>query len=497
MQHRSAMTPSLIAEDLPHSIVATIFSSWICFVDVVRVDSAYCCTHRPSFLRAAYSENTTYQYPAGLDCVQQDTINAWILTRGVSIRYLKVTSCMVQAPNLLQTYLHATGKTILSVTFPVEYYVGSIAWKPVAIAFATFCPNLRRLENVSFQDTETWEKFSTCCPALEGITSAFVTNSSVEIIARRCLRLREIAFSRWVQITDSLILVLCLNARNLRHLVHVSSNSQPFTDTTIRTLALHCQHITTLEVSAREMTDASVYALAEHCRQLHTLTLRESASISGRALVHLSSVCNMRKFAFERLARITSDDLEQILLSAPDLRSLSMSHPPQRMEYRYERIGDLCPALCELEIISDRTVTPGCLQRMSQHCPDLHKLVLVGDSSSTGEDLRAVLLCCPRLTYLDLSNCKAVDDAVLNIISKHCLLLQVLIVRGLPGITDAGVLAVVQASPQLRSLNVQHSPRITNAGLAAVQAARPCLCASFPYCERWLGERVAVCDLFF
>ncbi|XP_041756222.1 uncharacterized protein LOC121584418 [Coregonus clupeaformis] len=193
--------------------------------------------------------------------------------------------------------------------------------------------------------------------------------------------------------------------------------------------AQHCDHMTCVDVSWSGATDTGIKALTDTCHGLKTVVLN-GCQVTDEALNALFIRCR--------------DSLRRLEVFG----CLSIS--PSCLN----TVSELCPGLETLNIGQIPKVTHPCLTLVTSRLKRLHSLNLTGLHAVSDQTVHRVLLQCPDLQSLTLSSCPGVTDMSLHKISTHAPRIRLLDVSGCSKVSDAGVKAVAVACRRLQHLDL-------------------------------------------
>uniref|UniRef100_A0A8C7DJC0 Uncharacterized LOC109875527 n=1 Tax=Oncorhynchus kisutch TaxID=8019 RepID=A0A8C7DJC0_ONCKI len=191
----------------------------------------------------------------------------------------------------------------------------------------------------------------------------------------------------------------------------------------------HCDHMTCVDVSWSGATDTGIKALTDTCTGLKTVVLNG--------------------------CQVTDEALNALVIRCRDsLRRLEVFGCLSISPSCLNTVSELCPGLETLNIGQIPKVTHPYLTMVTSRLKRLHSLNLTGLHAVSDQTVHQVLLQCPELQRLTLSSCPGVTDMSLHKISTHAPHIRLLDLSGCGKVSDAGVKAVAVACRCLQYLDL-------------------------------------------
>eukprot|EP00063_Salmo_salar_P053216 XP_014028051.1 PREDICTED: uncharacterized protein LOC106585862 [Salmo salar] len=191
----------------------------------------------------------------------------------------------------------------------------------------------------------------------------------------------------------------------------------------------HCDHMTCVDVSWSRATDTGIKALTDTCTGLKTVVLNG--------------------------CQVTDEALNALVIRCRDsLRRLEVFGCLSISPSCLNTVSELCPGLETLNIGQIPKVTHPYLTLVTSRLKRLHSLNLTGLHAVSDQTVHQVLLQCPDLQRLTLSSCPGVTDMSLHKISTHAPHIRLLDLSGCGKVSDAGVKAVAVACRCLQYLDL-------------------------------------------
>ncbi|XP_055774761.1 uncharacterized protein LOC129853090 [Salvelinus fontinalis] len=191
----------------------------------------------------------------------------------------------------------------------------------------------------------------------------------------------------------------------------------------------HCDHMTCVDVSWSGATDTGIKALTDTCTGLKTVVLNG--------------------------CQVTDEALNALVIRCRDsLRRLEVFGCLSISPSCLNTVSELCPGLETLNIGQIPKVTHTYLTLVTSRLKRLHSLNLTGLHAVSDQTVHQVLLQCPDLQRLTLSSCPGVTDMSLHKISTHAPHIRLLDLSGCGKVSDAGVKAVAVACRCLQHLDL-------------------------------------------
>ncbi|XP_036835310.1 uncharacterized protein LOC110525271 [Oncorhynchus mykiss] len=191
----------------------------------------------------------------------------------------------------------------------------------------------------------------------------------------------------------------------------------------------HCDHMTCVDVSWSGATDTGIKALTDTCTGLKTVVLNG--------------------------CQVTDEALNALVIRCRDsLRRLEVFGCLSISPSCLNTVSELCPGLETLNIGQIPKVTHPYLTLVTSRLKRLHSLNLTGLHAVSDQTVHQVLLQCPELQRLTLSSCPGVTDMSLHKISTHAPHIRLLDLSGCGKVSDAGVKAVAVACRCLQHLDL-------------------------------------------
>eukprot|EP00029_Vermamoeba_vermiformis_P005506 TRINITY_DN1931_c0_g1_i1.p1 TRINITY_DN1931_c0_g1~~TRINITY_DN1931_c0_g1_i1.p1 ORF type:complete len:1922 (+),score=411.10 TRINITY_DN1931_c0_g1_i1:83-5848(+) len=350
-------------------------------------------------------------------------------------------------------------------------------------------------------------------PHLQEVNFSFVkavTDSSLAVVAKRAPQLQKINLSNCTNITDEGIRVLC---SSLKELQEINLANSSITDESVQHMVTHLPKLKKIDLERCKITNAAL----RHIAQAQNLSCLESLSFnrclkiedSGLAAFEAKKCPSMRSIELNGCSQLTVEAIRSILVSFPNLTSLSL-------ESDYS-INDECVSIIsglskleKLNIRNTKVTSKGLVHLTAllnltyldiSKCPILPKVKEVNripDASSsqdfTSEEpgnftsivhnfegiereelievdksLEAFMeVVGPRLNTLLMAQCPTIPNYYFSLLGrKQVGLLQTLDLSENRELTTEALISITKGSPNLESLTLD-ACRLTDNGAFAI-----------------------------
>eukprot|EP00899_Mesostigma_viride_P008359 jgi/Mesvir1/17524/Mv08778-RA.1 len=402
-------------------------------------------------------------------------LGLWKLGHCKHLRYLNVAGCTdLQGVPFALVASSCRGLEILDAS-------GSDLRDSSMDVLAEYCPRLRRV-NLS------------CCTD--------ITDAGIRQLVKGCRQLQRIDLCK-TSVTDAGITAIANHCAELRHLD--AAFCVGMTDASLSLLARRCkdrlEHLG-LE-GCRSIGDEGMLAVAENCPSLRRLDIGAGDGCSSRGITEASLSVLARRCT--QLAYLRAPYAGQQLRSEPilamaghwgQLQHLNLSRSADMTDRAVQAIVRHCRALRELYLswcysvtdggvaplarhgppglralkLSGTQVTDASVVAIAAHCRQLRRFHL-GYTGITAQSLLAVAQHCPALESLSVENCQFDMDDALAAIGRGCPHFQVLRAKRCRMLSDEAIIRLVrERGAQMQELCLCES-RVTDAGLEAVGGA--------------------------
>lgn len=268
---------------IPLVLSSPILDEWVVFVDVVHVDSSFCCSRREEFLRLISS---ILFRPRGVESGFSARMVKWLLIRNVRVSTLQYHP---RSSGQIVKYLKKNPKCINEVVQCSE--------KSSQLCIGELCPNLRKFEGYWSMVDQIWcfsgllelrlhsadERILTSpFTKLQVLSIGRCRSSCLEtvekLVHKACLTLQKVSLP-WTQNAFSVnVLSQCHGLRSVRF------QARGVFD--MGYVARECQYICNLD-----LTDSHVLGVAQNLKQLRSISLRRCHSLTNNSLISLQHYC--------------------------------------------------------------------------------------------------------------------------------------------------------------------------------------------------------------
>ena len=220
------------------------------------------------------------------------------------------------------------------------------------------------------------------------------------------------------------------------------------------------------------VTDEGVLAVLATCAKLKYLDVSR-CSIGSKAqteLVQRSGLTFIDQgrttLGITKTNIITSELIERVMKSYPELRELSLTQCGVELELVVPMLNHY-PSLTSLNLAGS-DITSNDVLTFTKQCASLTSLNLAGCSGITSNAVLTFTKQCTSLTSLNLSDCNRIKDQAVMTLAEHCTSLTSLNLNYCFRITDPAVLALATACSSLTSINLANCTEITDEAVVAL-----------------------------
>lgn len=319
--------------------------------------------------------------------------------------------------------------------------------------------------------------------------------SSSTVLSTQLLRVA--LESKQVSNSSMQVLAECFQLRELQ--LHCTK----LTDATLEVIARRCCRLRDVDIAGcSRVSDDGVMAMAHHAMHLERLNVSACHRVSDRSVLALANRPSQTLVAVNvnKCLRISGASLAILLQSQTNLQTLGCAHCPKALDTSFLETTVLllrsrstqngANVACNLEELN----ASGCLTRGAkvdetlQHLIASHGSVLTALNVGGLEpmDLAAFesIAQCANLRRLNLAMCRTLTDANVESIAAACKQMQVLELPGCVRLGDGALAAIGQSMKELKHINLEFCYGITDDGF----------CALVTGCERLTAVNVRACN---
>lgn len=225
----------------------------------------------------------------------------------------------------------------------------------------------------------------------------FITNEGIRQIGENCRKLEDFNIDGITQITDSVVIIVCLNLENT---------------------------LLKLKLDGEELTSLTFCALAK-CTKLELLAVPYSEGLTDDGLASIQTLPNLRWLQIHKAKYVSSAGLTTFFKSV-NFRNLVYLdiESPEMDDQAVFKLVETCPLLHSLLLCWCWEITDFGLEAIVCNCCRLCQLDLTGLFSITGLCLLKIPEKLPHLRLLNLQQCNnVVDDILPKVVSQACSLI--------------------------------------------------------------------------
>jgi hypothetical protein len=338
------------ATPLPEEVTIDLLTNWLCFRDVVRLDSAVCAVVMRLWLHQCFSaDGAILQFPY-FESYHSSYIE-WCSSRRIYVGGICLqcndASNNRQAHLFLQhcgprlRYCELIGEQNNATLFDISYEV------------LTRSEDLRGFTMVRSVVSMSTLKRSLCMGliALRFVDCRFQVYGDPELHGN-CANLADLSFAGSTDISEDLIASIVVLCTNLRHLDLCKVSST--TDAIFINVGLHLSQLKGLYALYCRVTDVGVTALAQGCKHLRDLVIGDVypvCTVTDRSLVELLRNCpDLQVLWLDGLPRITDEVLREVCVRKMKLRRLGIEHMEEVTNELILQVVDCCPGLTDISL---------------------------------------------------------------------------------------------------------------------------------------------------
>jgi F-box/leucine-rich repeat protein 2/20 len=449
-------------QSIPEVLWIGLFSKWLVFTDVARLDSATCNhAERAEFLNLAYTSCPPLKYPSKRpnDDVL-GTISLWICKKNVASRGLFLPSSLLLADgDLLLKYVTCHGQVLEWISYKQGDSEPLLTKQNEAtVIIGTHCPKVRKLTVTNWNGDEAVSSMLTSCHQLTDLhidTASPATNYNS--LVGKCYNLQSLTMkTAFNSSSESDLNGLNSILKGGLRLVEVSISVDGGGSQLLNTIRNNCPDLRALSLHRCWVTMPAVLALLQRCTELRSLCVENMPWNFNPAEPPPTPLPILKLSHLSFSSSYLRDPwLMAILVSCPELMSLKLRkcgvHPALVAD-----IGDVCPQLQSLDLShNDTGLLDEALQNVGDSFAALHELYLAGALLVTDVGVSAVAQGCPLLEVIHLPSFAHITDSSLSALSTHCPELRVLRLQNNKYVTDAGVSALLRGCPKLHDLDLR------------------------------------------
>ena len=247
----------------------------------------------------------------------------------------------------------------------------------------------------------------------------FITDSTIETLAKCCKQLKELNMSACFRMTDDSLAALGENSASLR--VLYASECPLLADNGLIALSRGCRKLVNVDFSyCPLLTDRGLRGLVNRSFDLTQVkcngneiidcSLFRVPALGQEMSCNLFISCQVRSFILQGCAEIDDEKLSWLGQACMQLKSLDISNCPLITSVGVDALSASCTQLEALNIIGCGKVIDYAICGLAQKCPGIRALDLAGHEILSDMSVSFVISSCLRLNYLNLSGLSNISD---------------------------------------------------------------------------------------
>jgi len=307
---------------LPAEIVTEICSSFLTFIDLVRLDTAFVNSYNRVYLHESFRRIRKVRFPLiryGSGGIGTNKIN-WLSRRCPYIRDLCLKDGNIHS---------ITDESLISISrkfTALERLDLSGCWKLKGDGIAAIVGNCSNLRDINFSDCyhlndEDVHKVAQNCSRLERINLSRcggITELSIMAIAKYCPNLVYINLTGCHHLTNSSIKSIIESSRELRILYLAGCTG--VSDDVIYAVSNSCKNLQSLHLNlCQNISDGAIMTLVK-CQKLSVLEIHGCSSLTDNCVMAISNgFKSLQELDLKNCVKITNDSINILSLKRPNL----------------------------------------------------------------------------------------------------------------------------------------------------------------------------------